>query len=75
MCIAQLDAEAHGCHMNTTDADLIGSAEVARILGKSPTTIHRMVNAGALVPAIIAPGGRVGTYLFDRADVEAFTAA
>ena len=51
--------------------ELIGSAEAATILGKSPRTVHRMVSAGALVPAMTAPGGFVGTYLFTRADVEA----
>ena len=50
--------------------DLIGSTEAARILGKSPRTIHRMVEAGTLVPVVIAPGGYAGTFLFSRADVE-----
>ena len=49
---------------------LISTAEAAQVLGKSTRTIYRMVNAGTLTPAIIAPGGRVGSYLFDRADVE-----
>ena len=56
-------------HMNTNE--LIGSAEAARLLGKSPRTVHRMVESGALVPAMTAPGGFKGTYLFRRADVEA----
>lgn len=54
-----------------TGADLIGTAEVARILGKSPRTIHRLVQAGELVPTVIAPGGHHGAYLFRREDVEA----
>ena len=59
--------------MNTEH--LIGTAEAAQVLGKSTRTIYRMVNAGTLTPAMIAPGGNVGTYLFNRADIEAFTAA
>lgn len=50
--------------------DLIGTAEAARILGKSPRTVHRMV-PNDLRPAIVAPGGRAGVYMFRRADVEA----
>lgn len=52
-------------------SDLIGSAEAARILGKSPRTIHRLVQSGALKPALTAPGGFAGAYLFDRSDIEA----
>jgi len=51
--------------------ELIGTTEVASILGKSPRTVHRMVTAGHLIPALKAPGGSVGIYLFNRADVEA----
>lgn len=54
----------------TSTEHLIGTAEAARLLGKSTRTIYRMVNAGTLTPALIAPGGNVGIYLFDRADVE-----
>lgn len=59
----------------TNTEHLITTADAAQVLGKSTRTIYRMVNAGILTPAIIAPGGRVGSYLFDRADVEALTAA
>ena len=59
----------------TNTEHLIGTAEAAQVLGKSTRTIYRMVNAGTLTPAMIAPGGNVGTYLSDRADVEASTAA
>lgn len=62
------------CFMSTTD-ELIGSAETARMLGKSPRTVHRMVEAGTLVPAVTAPGGFAGTFLFRRADVEALIEA
>lgn len=58
-----------------TNTDLIGSTEAARLLGKSPRTVHRMVEAGTLVPAMTAPGGRAGVYLFKRADVEALAKA
>jgi excisionase family DNA binding protein len=50
--------------------ELIGSAEAARILGKSPRTVHRLVKAGTLTPAHVAPGGFVGSFLFNRSDVE-----
>lgn len=49
----------------------IGTAEVARILNKSHRTVHRMVKDGRLVPAMTAPGGFVGTFLFDRDEVMA----
>ena len=49
---------------------LIGSVEAARILGKSPRTVHRLVESGALTPVLTAPGG-AGVFMFDRADVEA----
>lgn len=51
--------------------DLIGSAEAARLLRKSQRTVHRLVASGALKPAMTAPGGFAGVYLFNRADVEA----
>lgn len=56
--------------MSTDATTLIGTAEVARLLGKSHRTVHRLVESGALVPAIVAPGGPKGSYLFDRADIE-----
>lgn len=49
--------------------ELIGSVEAARRLGKSSRTVHRLVASGELVPAVIAPGGQVGAFLFDAADV------
>lgn len=53
-----------------THEDLIGSPEAGSILGKSPRTIHRMVQAGVLTPALTAPGGPHGAYLFSRAEIE-----
>ena len=50
--------------------DLIGTAEAARLLSRSHRTIHRLVAAGELKPALTAPGGFVGAFLFNRADVE-----
>ena len=50
--------------------NLIGTAEVAKILNKSHRTVHRMVESGALVPVMTTPGGAHGAYLFARADVE-----
>lgn len=50
--------------------DLIGTTEAARLIGKSPRTVHRLVKDGKLTPVVIAPGGFAGSYLFNRADVE-----
>lgn len=55
--------------MQQTTDHLVGSAEAARLLGKSQRTIHRLVHSGQLVPAMTVPGGQVGVWLFDRADV------
>lgn len=57
------------------ETDLIGTAQAARILGRSPRTVHRMVEAGDLIPAVTAPGGHHGTFLFHRADIEALAKA
>lgn len=57
-------------HMPHTDTPLIGTAEAARILDKSHRTIHRLVKSGDLIPAMTAPGGPSGVFLFNRADVE-----
>lgn len=51
--------------------ELIGSVEAGRILGRSPRTIHRLVAAGDLVPAMTAPGGHNGVFLFRRDDIQA----
>lgn len=56
--------------MSDHATELIGTAEAALMIGKSHRTIHRLVESGALVPALVAPGGRKGAYLFDRADVQ-----
>lgn len=60
--------------MHEATETLIGSAEAARILGKSPRTIHRLVKSGDLKPVYTAPGGQHGSYLFTRATVAALAA-
>lgn len=55
-------------------ADLIPTADVADILGKSVPTVNRYAAEGRLVPAIRMPGLR-GARLYRRSDVEAFAAA
>lgn len=50
--------------------DLIGTAEVTRILGVDKATVLRRIEAGKLVPALKMPGPN-GAYLFRRADAEA----
>jgi len=54
--------------------NLIGTAEAAKILSKSHRTVHRLVESGALVPAMTAPGGFKGAFLFRRGDVDALKA-
>lgn len=56
--------------MQQTQHHLIGSAETAALLGRSQRTVQRMVKAGELTPAMTVRGGYVGTWLFDRAEVE-----
>jgi excisionase family DNA binding protein len=50
--------------------DLIGTADAARRLGVSRSTLTRRVEAGELEPAMRVPGYR-GPLLFERADIEA----
>ena len=61
----------HDDRMPPNEDQLIGTAEAARILGKSHRTIHRLVETGELAPALVAPGGRAGAFLFRKSDVEA----
>lgn len=53
--------------------DLITTVDVANALGVHVRTVHRMVSAGRLEPAVKVPGMR-GAYLFHRADVDALLA-
>lgn len=52
-----------------SNEDLLSTAEVARILGRSVPTVNRWVAQGKLVPAVKFPGAR-GANLFGRDDVE-----
>lgn len=61
------------CRM-ATHTDLIGSAEVCRILDVHQSTIGRWVASGRLRPAHKLPG-RNGARLFARADVDALREA
>lgn len=47
------------------DQNLIGTAEVARLMDRTPQTVARMVHAGTLTPVVQLPG-RTGAFLFDR---------
>jgi excisionase family DNA binding protein len=55
-------------------SDLLATAEVAKELGNSVPTINRWVAEGKLIPAKKLPG-RTGAYLFDRATIDALSAA
>jgi excisionase family DNA binding protein len=48
--------------------DLVPTAEAARMLGCHVRTVHRLVEAGALTPAVQAPGLR-GARMFRTRDV------
>lgn len=59
-------------HMPNVD-DLLTTAQVAKILGKSIPTVNRYATSGELVSARKLPGLR-GAYLFTPQAVEAFRA-
>lgn len=50
--------------------DLMSTPQAATRLKVSTRTVHRLVTAGRLTPAITAPGGPHGSYLFNTVDVE-----
>jgi predicted site-specific integrase-resolvase len=50
--------------------DLIGSGEVAEMLGIDRRQVTRLVRAGRLVPVSKLPG-HTGAYVFPRAAIEA----
>lgn len=52
------------------DSSLVTSAEASVLLGKSVSTISRLVKRGTIQPTAKLPGLR-GAFLFNRADVEA----
>lgn len=58
-------------HMHPTiDEEFVGTAEVARLLGCSPSTVRRRVESHELEPVHTAPGGPHGAFVFKREDVE-----
>ena len=57
-----------------TSPDLITTRTAAVILRTSHRTAVRLVERGILIPAVTAPTSRFGSFLFDRADVEALAA-
>jgi len=54
----------------TTPAELIGSTEACRLLGKDKATLSRWVAAGRITPAARASDKPNGAFLFYRSDVE-----
>lgn len=50
------------------DAPLIGTAEAARLLGRTVSTVNRWASTGRLIPAAQGTGIR-GPRFFRRADV------
>ena len=53
--------------------NLLPTADVAKLLGVSATTVTRMVKRGDLTPAAKTPGLR-GAYLFDPGHIAAYLA-
>jgi len=49
---------------------LLTAPEAARMLGRSPRTVHRMVTSGELVPVKRLSIGPNGAFLFDLRDVQ-----
>jgi hypothetical protein len=59
----------------TNTSQLLTTAQVAEIIGRSPRHVSRLVQRGELTPAAEAPGGARGrayAYLFDARDVEVY---
>lgn len=57
------------CIFVQTD-DIVSTAEAARILGKTVSTVNRWAAEGKLVAVLQMPG-ETGARLFRRADIEA----
>lgn len=49
----------------------VGTREAASMLGYTTRQVQRMVARGELAPAVSAPGGPYGSFMFKRADIEA----
>nr|BFF07784.1 hypothetical protein GCM10023233_27530 [Brevibacterium otitidis] len=58
-------------HMSNSER-LLSTREVASCLGVHVRAVSRLVAADKLAPAIVAPGGPHGTYLFDPAVVDEY---
>lgn len=50
--------------------DLISTAEVAALLGKSIRTVHRMAAAGEIPATKLGPG--TASWVFEKADIEQY---
>lgn len=57
-------------NLHSVQDDLLPTASVAELLGKSVATINRWATEGRLKPAL-EMGGKTGARLFRRSDVEA----
>ena len=53
--------------------DLLGTKEVAEIMGTNRTTINRWVDSGRIKP--VGSVGKRGIRVFDRAEIEALAEA
>lgn len=53
--------------------ELLGVAETAALVGRSPRTVSWYAETGKLVPVYKGPAAN-GKYLFARADIDAFLA-
>lgn len=53
---------------------LMTTSEASKVLRVSARHVARLVSAGTLQPAIVAPGGR-GSFLFDAEHIRAVAAA
>lgn len=62
-------------HLGMQTQDLIPTATVAKMLGKSVATINRWAAEGDRLKPAIDMGGRTGARLFRRSDVEALLRA
>jgi hypothetical protein len=56
------------------DDGRIGSADAARLIGVSRTTLRRLVKSHELEPVLTAPGGPHGSHVFKLDDVEHYRA-
>lgn len=57
----------------TNQANLIGSAQVAQILGKDRSVVNKLAKAGR-IPVVGKIDNLRGAYIFDRCEVEKIAA-